>query len=125
MRKKILAIDTTMLCVWLKIPHKDTCSIDGKTWDHGEVEHLIKEEKKKGSLLLLPVATLIETGNHIAQIKSPYSAQRYPLAQKLGSIIIDTTREGSQWIAFTQQEVLWSDTALRKLAEEWPRLAAE
>jgi hypothetical protein len=75
--------------------------------------------------LVLPLATLIETGNHIAQVKAPNAQQRYPLAKKLAEILIKALDEESPWAAFVEQSVLWEEDTLKALAKEWPPLAAQ
>lgn len=78
----------------------------------------IKGEK---SLLVLPLAALIETGNHIAHI----SGDRYAFAKDLSEIIVKVATAEEPWAAFTSQSELWSEENLKKLADEWPKLAAE
>ena len=65
--KKVLIIDTSILCVWLDIPGMDTCGPDSNRWDKERVNNKILEESDAKTTFVLPMATLIETGNHIAQ----------------------------------------------------------
>jgi hypothetical protein len=125
MPKKVQVMDTSILLVWLGVPGKDTCIIQGVTWDKTYVENLIKQEETKGTTLVLPLATLIEAGNHIANVKAPHTRKRYPFAKKLAEILIKAIDEESPWAAFTEQSVLWEKEALKALAEEWPSLAAK
>jgi hypothetical protein len=125
MPKKVLVIDTSILCVWLGVPSKDTCKVADETWDQQRVETLIKQEEANGTTLVLPLATLIETGNHIAQVKKPYTEKRYSLAQALAKYMIKAVDEESPWAAFTEQSTLWEAEALKELAQEWPSLAAQ
>jgi hypothetical protein len=123
MYKKIWVIDTCVLLAWLDVPGKNTCEIEGEKWDKSYVEELIQQAEN--TTLVLPLATLIETGNHIAQIKKSYGSQRYPLAQKLAELLIEAIDEKSPWAAFTEQYDLWEEETLKKLAKEWPPLAAQ
>jgi hypothetical protein len=66
---KILIFDTSVLCCWFKIPGKETCGPETDSWNHSRISELVKREQKKGALFVLPVASIIETGNHIAQAK--------------------------------------------------------
>ncbi len=68
---------------------------------------------------VLPIATLIETGNHIAQA----SALRFDLATKLGKCLCDAADAKTPWAAFTEQSSLWQPEHLRQLANTWPHLA--
>jgi len=123
-KKKVWIIDTSVLLVWLDVPGKNTGEIDGETWDKAYVEKLI--EQAENTTLVLPLATLIETGNHIAQIRKPHDgSQGYPLAKKLADILIEAIDEKSPWAAFTEQYNLWEGETLKKLATEWPPLAAQ
>lgn len=67
------------------------------------------------------MATLIETGNHIAQA----SGEIYAIAQDLANIIKKVANEEEPWAAFTAQSELWNEENLVKLADEWPRLAVQ
>ena len=87
--------------------------------------NLIKQEEAKRTTLILPLATLIETGNHIAQVKAPHTQKRYPLAKELANILVKAIDEESPWAAFTEQSVLWGKETLKEIAEEWPSLAAQ
>lgn len=119
--KKVLIIDTSILCVWLKIDKMDTCGSDNDKWDFARIDKLIKEEEAKNTTLVLPLATILETGNHIAQA----ALRRYETAQALAKIITAAADGTTPWAAFTQQSVLWETEDLKKLANEWPPLAAQ
>ncbi|MCI8504561.1 MAG: hypothetical protein HFI67_00025 [Lachnospiraceae bacterium] len=120
MQKKVLIIDTSILCVYLKVPFMETCGTDRDKWDYDRVAQKIDDEIRQKSLLVLPLATLIETGNHIAHA----SGERYILAKELAEIIVKAATAEEPWAAFTSQSELWSEENLKKLANEWPKLAA-
>ena len=120
MRKAII-IDTSLFCVWLQVPGMEICGSDDNRWDFDRVNKLIEEKKTKGATLVLPIATLVETGNHIAQAR----IKRYETAQALAKIMTDAADETSPWAAFGAQFVLWNSEELKKLATQWPNLAAE
>lgn len=54
----------------------DDCGPDNDKWDYKRVDEKIKDEIKNRSTLVLPMAALIETGNHIAQA----NGDRYRIA---------------------------------------------
>lgn len=119
MSKKILVLDTSILCCWLRIPGKDTCGTENDRWDYSRINQLLISEKSRGSIFVLPIASLIETGNHIAQC----SGDRYNLATALTNHLKDAAKASSPWAAFTDQSGLWKTENLNDLANEWPSLA--
>ena len=119
--QKVLIIDTSILCVYLKVPFMEECGPDNDKWDYERVEKKINDEISQNSLLVLPLATLIETGNHIAHV----SGDRYTLAKDLSEIIVKVANAEEPWAAFTSQSKLWNEENLIKLAKNWPQLAAE
>lgn len=90
-------------------------------WNYERVSSKIAEEITNKTILVLPMATLIETGNHIAQA----NGEIYTIAQDLANIIKKAANEEEPWAAFTFQSELWNEENLLKLADEWPRLAVQ
>lgn len=120
MAKKILILDTSILCCWLRVPGKDTAGTRNDLWDFNRINSLLSTERDKGSTFVLPIASLIETGNHIAQC----NGDRYTLATTLTGHLRSTAEASSPWAAFTDQSALWEPTNLQELSEAWPGLAA-
>lgn len=118
---KIFIFDTSVLCCWLQVPGKDTCGPDDQAWDHAKIDSLVSQETKNGATFILPVASIIETGNHIAFTQG----DRYTLANSLAEKMKESASEKTPWAAFSDQSDLWSSEKLLKLAEEWPKLAVE
>lgn len=121
MSRKVIIFDTSVLCCWLKVPGKDTCGPDKDRWNFDRIDKTIAAEIKKSSTFVLPLAAIIETGNHITQA----AGDRYVLAQSLAELIRKTASGTEPWAAFSQQSPLWDKTNLERLAAEWPKLAAE
>lgn len=113
--RKVLVIDTSVLYVWLKVSGKETCGPSNALVTYEMVSEKIEEEKKKGTTFILPLATIIETGNHIAHS----SGDRMSLGEEFAQIMIDSADEKSPWAAFTEQSSLWNPENLKKLAEKW------
>lgn len=67
--RKVLIIDTSVLCVWLHVDGMESCGPDNDRWTYERVYKKIIEEQEKGTTFILPVATIIETGNHIAHAR--------------------------------------------------------
>ncbi len=120
MSKRVLILDTTVLCCWLQVPGKDEAGPVDDRWDHARIAQLLEKERQQGSTFVLPIATLIETGNHIAQAPE----QRFERAKDLAVYLQEAADAQSPWAAFTEQSSLWESPNLRQLAESWPALAA-
>lgn len=118
---KVVVMDTSILCCWLNIPGKETCGPTGNQWDNERVKKEIENEMKQNATLVLPLATIIETGNHIAQA----NRNRYEIASEFAGILNLTAESKTPWAAFTDQSILWDVEGLKTLAEEWPKLAAQ
>jgi len=121
--RKVLLIDTSLLCVWLKVPGKETAG--NNKWDFELVNEKILTEIEKGTTLVLPLATVIETGNHIAQSKTTNSDSKRITSEKFAEIMIYAADEKSPWAAFREQIVLWEAEGLKNLAEKFPNQAVE
>lgn len=119
--KKVLVIDTSILCVWLQVPDKDNCGPNDDIWDYARVNRKIEREIEEKSTLVLPLASIIETGNHISQA----SRNRRERALNLAEIMNNAADESSPWAAFSEQSVLWSPDKLKALAANWPDLAPQ
>ena len=117
---RVLILDTSVLCCFLRVPGKDTAGPRSDLWTHDRVAKLLREEEIRRSTFVLPLASIIETGNHIAQCPS----NRYEIARQLALMIENSANKTSPWAAFTDQADLWGSERLVKLASEWPKLAA-
>lgn len=119
--KKVLIFDTSLLCCYLSVPGKETCGTGNEEWNKEKVQKLIDDELGKNDVLVLPLASIIETGNHIAQAAN----DRYTIANALAELIKKTAQNETPWAAFTDQNTLWSPESLKKLSEYWPNLASQ
>lgn len=119
MSRRVLILDTSVLCCWLEVPGKEEAGPVGDRWDHARISALLEVEMAMHSTLVLPMATLIETGNHIAQAPS----HRHNRAQKLCACIRQAAEAESPWAAFTDQSPLWQPERLKELSKTWPPLA--
>ncbi|MBF0310153.1 MAG: hypothetical protein HQL56_11555, partial [Magnetococcales bacterium] len=118
---KVIVFDTSILCVWLQVPGKESCGATTDPWDFKRVADLIQKEEKAGSTFVLPMAAIIETGNHISQC----SGDRYQLAGKLADLMRKTALHSSPWAAFTAESSLCVAHRLAALADTWPKLASQ
>ena len=115
MRKKVLIFDTCVLCVWLKVPGKETCGPEENRLTFDVVNAKIEEEKKQSTTFVLPIASIIETGNHIAHS----TGDRHMVGHAFADIISATADQISPWAAFTEQSELWKKENLKVLAKRW------
>ena len=102
------------------MPRRETCGADEDQWDCDRVDERIRGAIAEGSTLVLPLASIIETGNHIAQS----DRLRFEKANELLDLIRKAADESSPWAAFSEQADLWGPEALRELADTWPALAS-
>lgn len=56
MAKRVLVLDTSILCCWLQIPGKDTAGPADDRWSHDRIDRLLKSEEARGSIFVLPIA---------------------------------------------------------------------
>lgn len=121
MRQKVLVFDTSILCVWLEVPGFETCGKEGDQWDYARVSRKIEEEISKNTVFVLPLAVLIETGNHISQSRG----DRYELGERFKQLLLDSVDNREPWVAFSEQNTLWNDDKLRELANQFPQLFSQ
>lgn len=119
--KKVLIIDTSILCVLLEVPGKETCGSQENFWNKEKVDEILNKEELEKTTFVLPLAAIIETGNHIAQA----SSKRYETAQEFVKLIKLTADNTTPWAAFTEQSHLWDAEKLKELADEFPELAKQ
>jgi hypothetical protein len=121
MMKRVLIIDTSILCVWVDVPGMETCGPDVDKWNKQRVDAKLSEELEKKTTFVLPLASIIETGNHISQAEH----SRRERGNALADLMRKSADEESPWAAFSDQSVLWSPEKLKDLADAWPNLAAQ
>ncbi len=119
--KRVLVIDTSILCVWLDVPGMAACGPDSDRWDKQRVESKLVAEQQTKTTFVLPLATIIETGNHIT--RAPHS--RKERAEALAELMRKSADEQSPWAAFAAQSPLWSPEKLKELAKSWPDAAVQ
>lgn len=115
MPQKIIIIDTSILCVYLRIPFMETCGKAPNVYTYEDVKTEIEMETQADSQLVLPLATIVETGNHIAQLTN----NRRPYAEALATIIRASINDENPWTAFSTQIELWNDENLLALADKF------
>lgn len=117
MVKKVLILDTSVLCCLFGVAGKSECGPLGDKWNKARIEKLLVSER--GATIVLPLASIIETGNHIAQA----GARRFETATEFCEKLRAVADAVIPWAAFSEQADLWSSESLRKIADDWPALA--
>ena len=118
MSRKVLILDTSVLCCLLGVAGKETAGPSDDRWTRQRVEDVIEREQAQ-STFVLPIATLIETGNHISQAPR----LRYECAVELAKLLAAAAKAQSPWASFTEQSDLWQRERLLTLGKLWPDLA--
>lgn len=104
-------IDTSILCNILKIP--------GKCQDYEKVTTEFKNLVNNSfNRLLLPLATIIETGNHIAHVSD--GTQRKNLAKKFEELLVKTADNEAPW-EYYRFDI--SQEQLKDIATDFPNKA--
>lgn len=121
MSKKVIIFDTCVLCCWFNVPGKATCGPEHDQWDNQRITNIVEQEKQLNTTFVLPLASIIEMGNHIALS----AGDRFALATSFAQYIALTAESISPWAAFNEQDTLWSKDAMKTLSATWPTLAAQ
>lgn len=101
MSPRVVFVDTTILCNLLEVP--------GKSQNVSEVKRRFAD--CRGSVvMILPVTAVIETGNHVAQLKNGFD--RRSCAEKFTAVLRRTLDHEAPWVLNT---VEWGDAFLRSL----------
>ncbi len=101
MVRRVEFVDTSVLCNILDIP--------GRNQDRESVLRALRDEKRSCDLIL-PVTTVIETGNHIAQLSDGRLRRQH--ADKLSDLLGLVITGQAPWVLHT---VEWGEGFLRSL----------
>ncbi len=115
MKKKVLIIDTSILMVWLGVPGFETAGTNNE-WTKDKVSAKLQQEQEDGTDFILPIATIIETGNHIAQIKR---GDVSVFVNRFAELLEDVATNQTPWTLFRNQSELWTSEQLKDLANQW------
>lgn len=108
--RSVCLMDTSVFCNYLKLPGRDQ--------NRDEVLGKITEYVQDGTVLLLPVASVIETGNHIARVRD--GNLRRQAAERFVKAVEDAIDGDAPWIPTPVFEV----EALREWLEDFPDCAS-
>jgi hypothetical protein len=100
----VVFIDTSVLCNFLRIPGKA---------QYEEVVHKDYERRRNdGNMFVLPMASIIETGNHIEQLSN--GEQRRRCADDLTKILRLVATDTSPWVLV---ETAWDCELLKQFCD--------
>lgn len=102
--------------VWLKVPGRETTGENGYI-NFEYVDNYIKSAIDNGAQLVLPITTLIETGNFIAHCKS----NREHSVNQMVDIINNVADGKLPWVAIDSQNNLLKGDKLKELAADWSK----
>jgi len=106
--RQVHFVDTSILCCLLRIPK----FCDDK---YMEVEEELLGIINRCEILILPIANIIETGNHIAHISD--GNIRRAIARKFAQYLRDTADNVAPWSLINLE---WTPDDLRKFADLFP-----
>jgi hypothetical protein len=109
--KSIAIIDTSVLCELLEIP--------GKCQNSSELKKSLKRKVRDGEWLFLPLATILETGNHIGQIVD--GRLRRERADALRELMCQAIANQSPFTPL----VFWTTEQLNSWMAEFPNWAGQ
>ena len=119
MKRKVVILDTCLACVWLKVPGKEVVGAANDQWNTARVQSEITKRTREGYEIVLPIAVMIEMGNHIAQIKQDNRVEYIERFRSMMSAALEGT---SPWILFNNQNELWKRDRLMPLIDTWKTL---
>jgi hypothetical protein len=103
--REIVLVDTSILCELLRLPGKFNEE------RHKDVREQVAIGQESGDLFILPLATVIETGNHIGQIAN--GALRRRAAVAFSELLRAALDDRVSWL----HTLAWGDDGLGELAD--------
>ena len=111
--KSVKLIDTSVLCELLEIPGKSN------TLDADKVKAEFCKLVRQDVSFILPLATVLETGNHIAQ--NGNGNVRRTKAKELADFVVKSLEEASPFLS----PPFWQDEDLRAWMSQFPTSAMQ
>lgn len=110
MVREVRFVDTSILCDLLEVP--------GKSQQAGVVREELERLVKRGVQLVLPIATIIETGNHIEQSSQGHARRR--AAERFVALLRATAGGRVPWVLHS---VAWDGRMLDLICDGTPATA--
>lgn len=116
MRKPVVVFDTSMLGALLEV--LTPVELDGVVYDKPAVELMVDRERQAGAELVLPLAAVLELGNHVMNS----AGDRFPPAVRLVDLVKKAARGQDGWMVFSRPGQ-WTPEGIAALAETFPEQA--
>lgn len=108
--RQVWFIDTSVLANILNVP--------GKCQKHDEIIKELREHTERKDILILPLATIIETGNHISHISN--GDARWKCANNMKILLENTINNKAPW-AYNNNEI--DKDSILRIADKFPDAA--
>jgi hypothetical protein len=108
-------VDTSIFCEVVPVP--------GRTQQREEVLDVLEDHIRNGVTLLLPIATILETGNHIAHISD--GSQRRATAQRFVELVQQALGNVEGPAPWTVPEPLLTPEDMQRYLNEFPDCAMQ
>ncbi len=115
MKHKVVIVDTSILIVWLQIPGFEEAGEERITYK--QIDERLNQYKSEGAYLMLTIACVIESGNHIAQIKD--SERRREKVNEFAAFLESVVNNSNGWMMYYSEKDLWSKEEMLKLISMW------
>lgn len=115
MKHKVIIVDTSILVVWMRVPGFEEAGEERLTFK--QIDEKITRYKSENARLMLTVACVIETGNHIAQIKD--GDLRREKVNEFALFLEDAVKNTNGWMMYYSEKDLWSKEEILKLVNMW------
>ncbi|MCJ2121842.1 hypothetical protein [Methylobacterium sp. J-077] len=116
----VAVLDTSFLCCYLCVVGKETCGEGNLYFDPDRAKTKLDALRDANVTFVLPLASIIETGNHIANSPS----YRFERATDLVNLLSYAAQGSSPWASFEDQRQLWAGESLDYIVKNWPAAAA-
>ena len=103
-------IDTSVMTALLKVPHHNT----EERYEETKEEYELLEQN--GDVFVLPIAVLVETGNHIAHI--PDGSIRREIAKKLATLVREAMKANNNWNIIPEIPISVLETILNQFPDQ-------
>ncbi len=118
MSRKVAIVDTSILCCWLSVPGRETAGSAPDLWDNARATAEVDDALDDGFQLVMPVTSVIETGNHISHALTG----RYEKANEFVVFLKRASAGDEPWAPFAEQFGTIG-AAIGELAPNWPNAA--
>jgi predicted nucleic acid-binding protein len=103
--REIVLVDTSIVCELIRLPGKFNEA------RHEDVRELFAIGQESGDVFVLPMATVVETGNHVGQVGD--GALRRRAAEAFSKLLLAALDDAVPWL----QVIAWDEHTVGDLAD--------